>query len=148
MKIIAINKRARFDYHILETLEAGLVLTGDEVKSIRAGHVSLCDSYATGAGGTISLLNCYIGPYSHAYEKSDTSRRTRTLLLHKKEVNKLLGAISRKGLTIIPLRLYFSARGYIKIELGLAQHKNTVDKRDDIRKRDIARETRRELRGK
>jgi SsrA-binding protein len=148
MKVITVNKKAHFDYHILETIEAGIVLTGDEVKSLRAGNVNLSDSYATSAGGKISLLNCYIGPYSHSYDKNDESRRTRALLLHKREIEKLIGAISRKGLTIIPLKLYFSARGFIKVALGLAQHKKTVDKRQDIKARDVARETRREIRGK
>lgn len=145
MKIIALNKRARFDYHILETFEAGLVLTGDEVKSLRNGHASLSDAYATVHDGRIQLLNCYIGPYSHAFDKADTSRRSRVLLLNKKEISKLIGAVSRKGLTLIPTRLYFSGRGYVKVEIGLARHKNTVDKRKDIKERDIARETRREL---
>lgn len=147
MKIIALNKRARFDYHILETIEAGLVLTGDEVKSLRAGQGNLSDAYATVHDGKMQLLNCYIGPYSHAYLKTttDTSRRSRQLLLHKKEVNKLIGAISRKGLTIVPLRLYFGKRGYVKVELGLAKHKKLADKRESIKERDLARETRREL---
>lgn len=150
MKLIADNKRARFDYHILETFEAGLVLTGDEVKSLRAGNGNLSDSYATAHNGTVQLLNCYIGPYSHAFIKQDNTlaRRSRALLLHRREINKLIGAISRKGLTVIPLKLYFNNRGYIKIELGLAQHKNTVDKRHTIKERDIARETNRALRGR
>jgi len=148
MKIITLNKRARFDYHILEVLEAGIVLTGDEVKSLRAGNVNLNDAYATAHGEVIQLLNCYIGPYSHAFIKDDTARRSRKLLLHKKEITKLLGAISRKGLTIIPLRLYFSSRGFIKVELGVAQHKKNVDKRETIKERDIARETSRALRGR
>lgn len=150
MKLIADNKRARFDYHILEVFEAGLVLTGDEVKSLRAGNGNLSDSYATTHGGSMQLLNCYIGPYSHAFIKHDNAlaRRSRSLLLHRREINKLIGAISRKGLTVIPLKLYFNNRGYIKIELGLAQHKNTVDKRQSIKERDIARETNRALRGR
>lgn len=147
MKIIAVNKRARFDYHILETFEAGLVLTGDEVKSLRAGLGNLSDAYATVHDGRIQLLNCYIGPYSHAFDKkdSDGGRRSRMLLLHKREISKLVGAVSRKGLTLIPTKLYFTNRGYVKIEIGLARHKNTVDQRKTIKERDIARETRREL---
>lgn len=147
-KLIADNKRARFDYHILETFEAGIVLTGDEVKSLRAGNSNLSDSYATAHDGKMQLLNCYIGPYSHAYTKDDTARRSRALLLHRKEINKLIGAISRKGLTVVPLKIYFSNRGYVKVELGLAQHKNSVDKRQTIKERDIARETHRALRGR
>lgn len=147
MKIIAVNKRARFDYHILETFEAGLVLTGDEVKSLRAGMGNLSDAYATVHDGRIQLLNCYIGPYANAFDKTDTTRRSRTLLLQKREISKLVGAVSRKGLTLIPTKLYFSSRGrgYVKVEIGLARHKNTVDKRKTIKERDIARETRREL---
>lgn len=145
MKVITQNKKARFEYHIIETVEAGIVLTGDEVKSLRAGHVNVTDSYATAHSGQLQLLNCYIGPYANAYDKNDTSRRSRKLLLHKREIDKMIGAISRKGLTLIPLRLYFSGRGFVKVEIGLAQHKKLVDKRKDIKERDIARETRREL---
>lgn len=145
MKIISVNKRARFDYHILETFEAGIVLTGDEVKSLRAGHVNITDSFATMHDGRLQLLNCYIGPYSHAYAKEDTSRRSRILLLHKREINTLLGAISRKGLTVVPLQMYFGARSYVKIELGMAKHKKAIDKRQTIKERDVARETQREL---
>lgn len=145
MKVITQNRKARFEYHILETIEAGIVLTGDEVKSLRAGHVNLVDSYATAHNGKIQLLNCYIGPYANAYDKSDHSRRSRALLLHKKETSKLIGAISRKGLTLIPLRLYFSQKGFVKVEIGLAQHKKVVDKRKDIKERDIARQTRHEI---
>ncbi len=147
MKLIADNKRARFDYHILETFEAGIVLTGDEVKSLRAGNGSLSDSYATAHDNTLQLLNCYIGPYSHAFIKNDTARRSRKLLLHRREINKLIGSISRKGLTVIPLKIYFTNKGYVKVELGLAQHKNAVDKRQTIKERDIARETRRAIKG-
>jgi len=150
MKLIIDNKRARFDYHILETFEAGIVLTGDEVKSLRAGNGNLSDAYATVHQGDLNLLNCYIGPYSHAFIKQDNTlaRRSRKLLLHRSEINKLMGAISRKGLTVMPLKVYFSARGYVKVELGLAQHKKNVDKRESIKERDIARETNRALRGR
>lgn len=145
MKIITVHKRARFDYHILETLEAGVVLTGDEVKSLRTGNSNLNDAYATIHDGNLQIINWYIGPYSHAYAKDDFTRRSRKLLLHRKEINTLAGAISRKGSTIIPLKVYFSSRGFIKIELGVAQHKNAPDKREAIKERDIARETQREL---
>jgi SsrA-binding protein len=148
MKIIAVNKRARFDYHILETFEAGLVLTGDEVKSLRAGLGNLSDAYATVHDGRIQLLNCYIGPYSNAFDKSDTTRRSRGLLLHKREISKLVGAVSRKGLTLIPTKIYFTGRGYVKVEIGLARHKNTVDKRKTLKERDLARETNRELKNR
>jgi len=145
MKVITLNRRARFNYHVLDTIEAGVVLTGDEVKSLRAGHISLVDSYAIAYQGRLQLVNCYIGPYSHAFDKHDRTRRSRTLLLHKKEIDKLIGDISRKGVTLIPLKLYFNNRGYIKIELGISKHKKTIDKRQSIKERDLARETAREI---
>lgn len=145
MKIITTNKRAHHDYIILETMEAGIVLQGDEVKSIRAKEVSLNDAFATVHQGAINLINCHIAPYSHAYTKADTSRQTRKLLLHKKQINQLIGAISRRGLTIIPLKMYLNDRGYVKLELGIAKHKNAVDKKHELRERDIKRETAREI---
>jgi len=145
VKIIAKNKRAFHDYEIKETVEAGIVLTGDEVKSLRQGNVSLTDAFATVHNGEINLLNCYIAPYSHAYEKEDKSRRSRKLLLHRKQINKLIGDISRKGLTLIPLKLFFSKRGFVKVELGIAKHKKKVDKKRELRERDIKRETEREM---
>jgi len=145
MKIITKNKKAFFDYEIKYTVEAGIALTGDEVKSLREGNVSLVDSFATVHGSEINLINCYIAPYSHAYHKVDTTRRTRKLLLHRREIDKLIGDVSRKGLTLIPLKLYFSKRGYVKVELGVAKHKKKVEKKRELRERDIKRETEREL---
>jgi len=145
MKLIAKNKKAFFDYEILETIEAGLVLNGDEVKSIRAGNISLVDAFATVHKGEINLINCYIAPYSHAYAKKDESRRSRKLLLHRKQINKLIGDISRKGLTIVPLKLYLSGRGYVKVELGVAKHKKKAGKKRELRERDIKREAAREI---
>jgi SsrA-binding protein len=143
MKIITTNKRAYHDYEILETIEAGIVLKGDEVKSVRAKNVSLNDAFATLHDRAITLINCHIAPYSHAYTKEDTSRQTRKLLLHKKEINKLIGSIARKGLTLIPLKIYFNDKGFVKIELGLAKHKKAIDKKQSIKERDIKRETQR-----
>lgn len=148
MKLIIKNKKAFHDYEIKDTIEAGIVLTGDEVKSLRAGNVSLADAFATVHKGELNLLNCYIAPYSHAYEKEDTSRRSRKLLLHKKEIDRLIGEISRKGMTIIPLKLYFSGRGLVKVELGIAKHKKKVDKKRELRERDIKREVEREMKVK
>ena len=145
MKTITTNKKAFFDYEIIDTIEAGIVLTGNEIKSIRANNISLVDAFATIHNNELNLLNCYIGQYSHAYEKKDTSRRTRTLLLKRKEINRLIGDLSRKGLTLLPLKVYFNARGYIKIELGLAKHKKAVDKKQSLKERDIKRETERSL---
>lgn len=144
MKVITTNKRAFHDYLIQETLEAGIVLRGDEVKSIRAKMVSIADAFATVHEGNVNLINAHITPYSHAYTKQDTSRQTRRLLLNKKEIDRLVGAISRKGLTVVPLKLYINDRGFIKIELGIAKHKKAVDKKQQIKERDIERETRRE----
>lgn len=145
MKIIATNKRAYHDYEILETMEAGIVLKGDEVKSVRAKNVSINDAFATVHQGAVMLINCHIAPYSHAYKKEDLSRQSRKLLLHKKEINKLIGAISRKGLTLVPLKMYLNDRGYVKVELGLAKHKKAVDKKQQLKERDIKRETAREV---
>lgn len=149
MKIITQNKKAFHDYEILDRLEAGVVLTGDEVKSLRAGHVNLVGSFATMHSNELTLLNCYIGPYSHAYDKStDQSRRTRKLLLHRREINRLAGDISRKGVTLIPLKLYFNEKGLVKADIGVCKHKKAHVRKEEIRERDIQRETRRELRGK
>lgn len=138
---IALNKQAYFDYEISENIEAGIVLSGDEVKSIRAKNISLSDSFATVHNGELMLLNCYIGPYRNAYSKKDISRRSRKLLLKRKEINRLIGYISQKGLTILPLKVYFNTRGYLKIELGIGKHKKKIDKKRIMKERDINRET-------
>lgn len=144
MKIIAKNKKAFYDYEITNTFEAGIVLTGDEVKSLRQSNISLSDSYATMHNGEINLTNCYIGPYSHAYFKEDTSRRSRKLLLHKREIDKLIGEISKKGMTIIPLKIYFSQKGLVKIELGVGKHKKAASKKRELKEKDIVRQAKRE----
>lgn len=145
MKIISSNKKAFFNYEIHDTYEAGLVLTGDEVKSIRANSININDAFAVIQRGEVQLINCYIAPYVNAYSKQDLSRRSRSLLLHKKEINKLVGEIARKALTLIPLKAYFNNRGYVKIELGLAKHKKSGDKKAVLKERDIKRETLRDL---
>lgn len=148
MKIIANNKRAFFDYQILDTYEAGIVLSGDEVKSIRKNSANLSDAFAVPQGGEMVLLNCYIAPYANAYVKQDTTRRSRKLLLKKKEITKLLGDVSRKGLTIVPLKMYFSERGFVKVEIGIAKHKNLVNKKQAIKERDIDREASRAIKNR
>lgn len=149
MKVIAQNKKAFHDYDILEKWEAGIVLTGDEVKAIRAGHVSLIGSYATIHRNEVFLLNALISPYAHAYTKSDDmAKRSRKLLLHKREVNKLIGEIARKGITAIPLKIYINDRGKVKVEIGLAKHKKAYGIKQELKERDIARETRREIKEK
>lgn len=146
MKIITQNKKAFFDYDVHEKLEAGLVLTGDEVKSLRAGHANLTGSFATIHNGELNLINMHISPYSHAYTKSEEhTRRTRKLLLHKREILRIMGDISRKAITIVPLKLYFNNKGKVKVELGIAKHKKAHSQKSDIKERDIARQTRREL---
>lgn len=149
MKIITQNKKAFHDYTVLESYEAGIVLTGDEIKSIRAGHVSLTGSFATNHNGELFLINCHITPYSHAYKKrDDLAARSRKLLLNRRELDKILGQLARKGVTLVPLKLYLNKRGRAKIDLGLCVHKKAHQRKEELRERDIARETRRELRGK
>lgn len=150
MKIIARNKKAFFDYEVLETLESGLVLSGDEVKSLREGKVSLIGAFATVHQGELYMINCNITPYSRAYTKQteEYATRRRKLLLHKKQINRLIGLISQKGATLIPLSIYFNDKNIAKIELGVCKHKKAPSKKKDIKERDIKRETSRELRGK
>ena len=149
MKIITTNKRAFHDYEVLDRIEAGIVLRGDEVKSIRKGIVSINDSFAIVQDGEVVLLNSYIGAYTHAYNKTALAdRRTRKLLLHKKEIDKLMGDISRKGLTVIPLKMYFNEKSKVKLELGIAKHKKLVDKKRELREKDIKRETERDIKAR
>lgn len=149
MKVVAQNKKAFFDYEILERIEAGIVLSGDEVKSLRAGKVSLIGAFATVHDGQLFLLNCNITPYAQAFQtKKDYATRSRKLLLKRKEINRIIGDISRKGITIVALKIYFNDRNYAKVELGIAKHKKAANKKESIKERDINRETSRELRGK
>ncbi|KKR97249.1 MAG: SsrA-binding protein [candidate division TM6 bacterium GW2011_GWE2_41_16] len=146
MKIITKNKKAFFDYSILSRLEAGIVLTGDETKAVRANNVNLTGTFATFHGQELFLMNCHIGTYSHAFIKNDEqTRRSRKLLLHKKELIRLIGDVSRKGITIVPLALYINEKGKIKVELGIAKHKKAHERKEELRERDITRETAREL---
>ena len=150
MKIITQNKKAFYDYNILDKLEAGIVLTGDEVKSVKAGNVSLSGSYATVTkAGELWLLNCNIASYEKAYIKSEEQRtRSRKLLVHKRELNRLIGDITRKGVTVIPLKIYLTQKGLIKVELGIAKHKKAIGKKEVLKEKDIKRETARELKKK
>jgi len=134
MKVVAQNKKAFFDYEILERLEAGIVLTGDEVKSLRAGKVSLIGSFATVHDGQLFLINCNITPYTQAFQaKKEDARRSRKLLLNRKEINRLIGDISRKGVTIVALKIYFNDRNFAKVELGIAKHKKAANKKETIK---------------
>ncbi len=150
MKIVAQNKKATFDYEILDRIEAGIVLTGNEVKALRAGNVSLVGAFATMHDGQMFLINCNITKYAQAFGvvKKEDATRSRKLLLSRKEINRIIGDISRKGVTIVALKIYFNARNYAKVELGIAKHKKAANKKESIKERDIKRETSRELRGK
>lgn len=140
-KLIADNRKAGFDYHILETFEAGLALTGTEVKAIREGRVNLRDSYCRLERAEAFLLGAHVGQYSHDGYAGHDPVRPRKLLLKRAELNKLLGRTTERGLTIVPLRMYFK-KGRIKLAVALAKGKKTFDKRETIRRREIDRETR------
>lgn len=138
IKIVAQNRKAGFNYHFLETFEAGLVLTGSEVKSLRDGKASMGDAYAIVKEGEIFLLNCHISPYPPAAGANHDPLRTRKLLLKKAEIAKLLGKMQQKGLTLIPTKLYFK-EGRAKAELALAQGKKLFDKRESLKKKEARR---------
>ncbi len=144
-RTLAENRKARHDYTIEETCEAGVALTGTEIKSIRAGRVNLRDSYAQVKGGEMWLFNVHIAPYDQAGYVSHDPMRPRKLLLHRKEINRLAGAVTEKGLALIPLRVYLK-NNRAKIELALARGKKSYDKRDAIAERDSKREVERALR--
>ena len=139
IKIICQNKKARHDYFIEDTFEAGMVLLGTEVKALRDGNSSLGDSYAAIQGGEVYLLNCHISPFSPAHQFNHDPLRKRKLLLHKKEINKLIGKTREKGYNLIPLKIYFKD-GKAKVELSLAKGKRQYDKRQTIKKRESDRE--------
>ena len=144
-RTIATNRRARHEYEILETHEAGLVLRGTEVKALRAGHITFKDSYAAVRNGEAWLLGCHISPYSHGTDANHDPERDRKLLLHARELSRLAGKVAERGLTLVPLRLYFKS-GRVKLEIGLARGKKLHDKRSAIREREVAREMDREAR--
>jgi SsrA-binding protein len=136
---IARNKRARFDYHILETFEAGVVLRGTEVKSLRDGRANISDAYGVVKDGEVYLLNAHIDPYARGGYVNHEATATRKLLLNRREIRRLIGAVEREGLTLIPLELYFK-KGRAKVALALAKGKKLHDKRDTQRQRDAERE--------
>ena len=142
---VAVNRRARFDYHIDEAVEAGIVLTGSEVKALRAGKANLKDSYGRIEGDEVWLWNAHISPYSPASQFGHEPTRTRKLLLHRQQIERLAGKVKERGFTLIPLRLYFK-NGRAKIELGLARGKKQYDKRSTIREREVKREMDRAIR--
>ncbi len=142
-RTVATNRRARFDYEIEERFEAGIVLSGSEVKSLRAGKASLSDSFARVQGGEIWLENMHIAPYEQAGHKPHDLRRTRKLLLHRKEIERLVGKTAERGLALVPIRLYFS-HGLVKVELGLGKGKKRYEKRQAIAEREHEREMQQE----
>lgn len=145
-KVVAENRKARFSFFIEDTFEAGIMLAGSEVKSLRQGKANIAESYATEEQGEIYLINAYIPEYLEANRLNHETRRPRKLLLHKREANKLIGAIQREGMTLVPLRIYFNDRGRAKLELALARGKKLHDKRETEKNRDWAREKSRLLR--
>ena len=138
-KIVCINRKARHDYFIEEVLEAGIVLVGTEVKSLREGHANLKDSYGTVNDGEIFLLNCHISPFTQGNRFNHDPLRTRKLLLKKREINKLLGKIKQRGYTLVPLKIYFKGK-HAKVELGLGKGKRQFDKRAALKEADDKRE--------
>ena len=147
IKIVTQNRKARHEYHILETWEAGIVLLGTEVKSLREGHINLKDSHARISHGEIFLHNCHINPYERGGYANHDPVRVRKLLLHKREIRKLTGKVQEKGLTLIPLKVYFKD-GKAKVEIALCQGKKHYDKRADIASRDAKRDMDRSLKYK
>lgn len=147
-KIVADNRKARFNYEIGEKLEVGIALTGSEVKSLRAGKVSIGESYADARGGEIWLINANIPEYLQAGRFNHAPKRPRKLLLHRRQIGKLIGAVEREGMTLVPLRLYFNEKGRAKVELALARGKKLHDKRETEKKRSWERERGRLLRAR
>ena len=146
-KIVADNRKARFNYAIGDTFEAGIALTGTEVKSLRAGKATIGESYAGEHKGEIFLINANIPEYLQANRFNHEPKRPRKLLLHKRQVNKLIGAVQREGMTLVPLKLYFNDNGRAKVELALAKGKQLHDKRETEKKRDWNRDKARLMRG-
>jgi SsrA-binding protein len=148
LNVVADNRKARFNYFIDETMEAGVALTGTEVKSLRLGKATIAESYADSREGEIWLINSNIPEYLQANRFNHTPKRPRKLLLHKRQISKLIGAVERQGMTLVPLKLYFNERGRAKVELALARGKKLYDKRDTDKKRSWERERGRLLRQK
>jgi SsrA-binding protein len=147
-KLVAENRKARFNYEIEDTIEAGIVLTGSEVKSLRAGKANIAESYASNEDGELYLINAHVAEYPGAARDGHEPTRRRKLLLHKQEMARLLGAMQRQGMALVPLRLYFNARGIAKLQLGLGRGKKVFDKRETEKKRDWERQKGRLMREK
>jgi len=147
-RFAATNRKARHDYHVEETLEAGIALRGTEVKSMRAGKVNLRDSFARVESGEVILYNMHVAQYDHGNRWNHDPVRPRKLLLHRGEIRRLIGKTKEQGLTLVPLSVYFSPRGHAKVELAVARGKKHWDKRDDIAKREADRNVRRAVKNK
>lgn len=147
MKVVCQNRKAFHDYSIEDTLEAGIALSGTEVKSLREGKANLKDSYVLVKGGEVFLLNCHISPYSHGNIMNHDPVRTRKLLLHRKEIERMSGKAAAKGYTLIPLKIYFKA-SFAKVEIGLAKGKRLFEKRDTIKEREAKREIEKAMKNK
>ena len=145
-KTVAENRRARFEYHIEDKLEVGIMLTGTEVKSLRFGEGSIAESYAEVKGGEVWLVNSNVPEFSHGNRHNHEPKRPRKLLLHEREIARLTGAVERKGMTLVPLSIYFNGRGRAKVELALARGKNLADKRQTVKDRDWKRDQARIMR--
>lgn len=145
IKVVAQNKKARHDYHIEETFETGLVLTGTEIKSIRAGKANLKESFARIQNGEVFLHNMHVSPYEQGNQFNHDPLRTRKLLMNRKEINKLIGITKEKGYSLVPLRMYLK-RGFCKLELALARGKKLYDKRETLKKKDAQRDIERGFR--
>jgi SsrA-binding protein len=145
MKVICTNRKARHDYHIVETMETGIVLVGTEVKSLREGQANLKDSYASIERGELWLYNTHISQYSKGNRNNHDPTRNRKLLMHEREIRRLIGRIQEKGFTLVPLKLYFTDAGKVKVELGLAKGKREIDKRRQIAEREAERDMRRQF---
>jgi SsrA-binding protein len=145
-KTVAENRRARFDYHIDETFEAGIALTGTEVKSLRFGEGSIAESYAEVRNGEVWLVNSNVPEFSHGNRFNHEPKRPRKLLMHEREIARLQGSVERKGMTLVPLSIYFNSRGRAKVELALARGKNVADKRQTVKDRDWKRDKARVMR--
>jgi SsrA-binding protein len=148
VRVAAQNRKARHNYSIEDSLEVGIVLQGSEVKSLREGRATISESYATEQDGELYLVNSYIPEYKQAGQFNHEPRRPRKLLLHRRQLNRMLGAIQREGMTLVPLKLYFNDRGRAKLELGLAKGKRNYDKREAEKKKDWDRQKARLMRQK
>ena len=145
-KTVAENRRARYEYFVTDVFEAGIALTGTEVKSLRFGEGSIAESYAEVKGGEVWLVNANVPEFSHGNRHNHEPKRPRKLLLHEREIAKLTGAVERKGMTLVPLSIYFNGRGRAKVELALAKGKNNADKRATIKDREWKRDAARIMR--